>query len=128
MPNLWKPGVLLALTGALLLGVALAPAGADEDDDVSLEHLATELAKVKVTLSAACDAAAKAAKGQAFAAQLEVEDDAVLYEVYVLVPGTPPKLFEVEIDAVTGKVIEIEEEDLDDEDDDDDEEEEDEDD
>jgi len=110
MHTLLKTGLLLVAVLALTSG--LAPLRAEEDDDghFSLDRLAAELAKAKVTLSVACDTAAKAAKGTAFAAKLEVEDGEVLYEVYVLVPGTPPRLFEVEVDAVTGKVIEMEEE------------------
>ena len=115
-----KSGFLLVAGLALTAGLAPLRAEEDDEEDFSLDGLAAELAKAKITLSAACDTAAKAAKGTAFAAKLEVEDGTVLYEVYVLVPGTPPKLFEVEVDAVSGKVIEIEEEGSDDEDEDDD--------
>ena len=115
-------GLTIVALVALVGGASLAPAGAEEDDDgqLSLDGVAAHLAKAKITLATACDTAAKAAKGQAFAAEFEVEGDVVLYDVFVLVPGTPPKLFEVEIDAVTGKVIEIEEEGLDEDEDDDD--------
>ena len=120
MSMLLKTGFLLVAVLALTAGLAPLRAEEDDEEDFSLDGLAAELAKAKITLSAACDTAAKAAKGTAFAAKLEVEDGTVLYEVYVLVPGTPPKLFEVEVDAVSGKVIEIEEEGSDDEDEDDD--------
>ena len=124
MSTFWKYGLLIVTLAALVIGAWHVSAGADEDEDgdLSLEALATAIAKAKITLSTACDTAAKAAKGQAFAAELEVEDGKVLYDVFVLVPGAPPKLFEVEVDAVTGEVIEIEEEKVggDDDDDDDD--------
>ena len=118
----WKYGLLIATVAALVVGLGYGPAGAEDDEgpEMTLDGLAAKLAKAKVTLTAACDTAAKAAKGTAFAAEFEAENGKILYDVYVLVPGTPPKLFEVEVDAVTGKVIEIEEEGLDDDDDDDD--------
>ena len=123
MNAVWKYGLLTLTVAALVGSACLVPAGAEEDESsgLSLDGLAAQMVKAKITLSAACDTAAKAAKGQAFAAEFEVEDGTVLYDVLVLVPGTPPKLFEVEIDAVTGKVIEIEEEGIDDEDEDEDE-------
>ena len=122
MKATWNYGLLIVTAVALVVGLGFAPAGAEEDESpgLTLDGLAAQLAKAKVTLTAACDTAAKAAKGTAFAAEFEAEDGKILYDVYVLVPGTPPKLFEVEVDAVTGKVIEIEEEGLDDDDDDED--------
>lgn len=115
-----KHGLAIVALVALLVGASLAGAEEDGDGTLSLDGLAAELAKAQITLSAACKTAEDAAKGKAFAAEFEVEDGKVLYDVFVLVPGTPPKLFEVEVDAVTGKVIEIEEESLVDEDDEED--------
>lgn len=122
----WKYGLLVLTLAALVMGAWLVPAGAGEDEDgdedtpLSLADVASHLSNAKVSLSTACDTAAKAAKGTAFAAEFEVEGGKVLYDVLVLVPGTPPKLFEVEVDAVTGKVMEIEQENGDDDEGDDD--------
>lgn len=117
-----KYGLAIVAIVALVGGASIAGAEEDDDGKLSLDGLAAELAKAQITLSAACKTAEDAAKGKAFAAEFEVEDGKVLYDVFVLVPGTPPKLFEVEVDAVTGKVIEIEEEGDDDDGDDDEEE------
>ncbi len=121
MNGIWKYGLLIATVAGLVVGAWLLPAGAEEEEEpgTTLDWLATQLAKTKISLSAASDTAAKAAKGTAFAAGFEVEDGTPLYDILVLVPGTPPKLYEVEINAVTGKVVEVEEEGLDDDDDDD---------
>jgi uncharacterized membrane protein YkoI len=131
MNTMWKYALLFTTLAALVLGAWLVPASAEEDDDdgddaqMTVEALAAQMAKVKIPLATAVTTAEKAAKGKAFEAELEVEDGAPLYSVYVFVPGTAPKLFEVEVDAVTGKVKEMEEKkgDEDDEDEGDDEDE-----
>ena len=71
------------------------------------------------TLAAAIESALKKVPGgEALAAEIEIENGKPLIEVKIFSHG---KLYEVEVDATTGAVLEVEQEDDDDDDDDEDE-------
>lgn len=111
-------------TLALLIvaGLALSPAVAEDDTPASqVDQLAKVVAKANVSLAAATVTALKHEKvktGTAVAAKIELEDGKPVWEIYILVPGTPARLAEVEVDGATGKIIEVEFEDEEDEGDD----------
>lgn len=80
----------------------------DEDEDED-EQAETDAAMAKITLSQAIAAALKEVPGgKAFEAEAEREDDNKLVFEIELISGD--KVMEVEIDAMTGKVLEVEEE------------------
>ena len=68
-----------------------------------------------LSMSQAIDAALKKVDGKALHCEIELEDGKALYEVKVFSNG---KVYEVEIDAATGAVVEVEEDDEDDDEDD----------
>jgi uncharacterized membrane protein YkoI len=74
--------------------------------------------RVKLSRTDAMAAATAKIGGTALRAKLTVERRVSLYEVMVRKDG---KLFEVEVDASTGRIIQVEQEDDDDDDDDEDE-------
>jgi len=77
----------------------------DEDED---EQAETDAAKAKITLSQAIATALKEVPGgKAFEAETEREDGKLVFEIELL---SGDKVMEVEIDAMTGKVLEVEEE------------------
>ena len=82
-----------------------------EDEDEEAEEMAEikeALAAAKITLGQALDIAGREVKGGlAYEAELEMEDGKPVYEVELVADG---KFKEVEIDAVTGKVLEVEDE------------------
>ena len=82
----------------------------DEDEDENEDEQAeTDAAQAKITLSQAIAAALKQVPGgKAFEAEAEREDDDKLVFEIELLSGD--KVMEVEIDAMTGKVLEVEEE------------------
>lgn len=75
------------------------------------------LAAAKISLAKAIEIATKRVPGKATDVELEFEDGRAVLEVEVFADG---KVFEVEIDAETGQVLEVEEEDDDEGEDDDD--------
>lgn len=75
------------------------------------------VAAAKVGLAKAIEIAAKRVPGKATDVELEFEDGKAVLEVEVFADG---KVFEVEIDAETGQVLEVEEEDDDEGEEDDD--------
>lgn len=77
----------------------------EEDED---EQAETDAAKAKITLSQAIAAALKEVPdGKAFEAETEREDGKLVFEIELL---SGEKVMEVEVDAMTGKVLEVEEE------------------
>jgi uncharacterized membrane protein YkoI len=79
----------------------------DEDEDED-EQAETDAAMAKVTLSQAIAAALKQVPGgKAFEAEAEREDGKLIFEIELL---SGDKAMEVEVDAMTGKILEVEEE------------------
>jgi uncharacterized membrane protein YkoI len=121
MKRTWILPLLLVLALVVTIG---APAANAEDGAVKGRIAAVKkaLSLTKISLETAVATAAKKANGTAFATDFEVEDGVPVFEVIVYVDGDAPHLVEVEIDAVTGKVLETEivgQDDADDDDDDD---------
>ncbi len=121
----------LALVVVLIAGAFLVlPTAVQADDqaDAGLAKLGRAVAGTQGKLAAAIKKAES--KGIPFGAKIEVEDGRTVYEVFVYVEGDEAKVLEVEIDAATGEILEVEDADDDDDehedgDDDDDEEEDD---
>jgi uncharacterized membrane protein YkoI len=108
--------VVALLGGAAAVGSILTTATAGDDKDVKAEaareavakKLGAALKKAQFSLVQACAAAERQAGGKAVAAQLEADDDddGPEYEVVVaIVEGDKVTLREVDVDAVTGKVV-----------------------
>jgi uncharacterized membrane protein YkoI len=96
---------------ALACGVLVAAARAKDKDDEASEHAAAKkgLAKAKITLSEAVQAALKKVPGgKAVQAEMEVEGDKVEFAVEVIAPNG--KHMETEVNAVTGVVGDVTEE------------------
>jgi uncharacterized membrane protein YkoI len=92
-----------------LVGVVSWAGENDRKDDEKKEHDTAKavLEKAKIDLSKAIDTAkAKIPKGKPIYATTEQEDGKTLFEVFLLVGDS---VTEVEIDAVTGGVVKVEE-------------------
>jgi uncharacterized membrane protein YkoI len=86
-------------------------------DKVEIKHApAKALAKAKVALPKAIEIAVKKVSGKAVGGDLEIENGVPVYEVEVFADGV---LYEVEVDGITGDVLEVDQEDDDDGEDDD---------
>jgi uncharacterized membrane protein YkoI len=96
-----------ALAGLLTTGVFMGAVTAQ-----------TAQAEAEVSLQQAIEIALLEVPGTVEEAELESEDGALVYEIEIL--GADNQMFEVEIAAATGAVIEVEAEDADDDDDEDD--------
>ena len=109
LPLLLVLALLAVATAGLVLPRASVLAEEDDDASPSAAQLSQALAQAKITLDTAVKTAATNAKGVACEAEFEMDDGKPVFEVLVVatVDGTP-QLFEVEIDAVTGKVLETE--------------------
>jgi len=134
MKIVWMSAVALALAGCVTRNEysrheqKTAPSGtvAKGEKKISVEKVvkknkampASKVAGVSATtLTAAIESALKKVPGgEALAAEIEVENGKALIDVKIFSNG---KLYEVEIDATTGAVLEVEQDD--DEDDDDEE-------
>lgn len=94
---------LPALTAAVILavggGVAFAKSGTVGGDNDAI----TDLARAKITLVQAVGAAEHHAGGRATAAELETEKGKTLYEVEVVAANKA--VYDVTVDAGTGKVL-----------------------
>jgi uncharacterized membrane protein YkoI len=77
---------------------------------------ATLAESCKVALGDAIDTALAKVPGKALSAEAEFDDGKAVYEVMILSDG---KMVEVEIDATTGAILEVEQEDDEDDDEDD---------
>ena len=121
------PKTLLTLTAlAALLALGLVfqlpqVAAEDEDEGTTAAELIVLMKDVKVTLEDAVKAAKAKTGGTALDAEFEIDDDGAVFEVLLLVAKDTPHFVEVEIDARTGKVLEVENHGPNGEDDDDDE-------
>ena len=107
-------GALIVILAGLVSLAILAEAGR-ADGSRRAERIAEALKNVKITLDDAVKAATAQVQGTAIKAELEVEPDEVAFEVVILVAGDKPKLVEVEVDPVSGKILEVEDEDEEDE-------------
>lgn len=94
---------LPALAAAVILavggGVAFAKSGTAGDDNDAI----TDLARAKITLVQAVAAAEHHAGGRATAAELETEKGKTLYEIEVVAANKA--VYDVTVDAGTGKVV-----------------------
>jgi len=98
----WK----MTLIGLVVL--TLSAWGYADDDAKEQMYALKAQSVVKISMIQAIETAMKAVPGgKAFEAELEMEKGKPVYEVELLADG---KFMEVEIDAVTGKVLEVEEE------------------
>lgn len=106
----------------LVCGILAAAASAKDKDDEAREHATAKngLAKAKITLSDAVQAALKKVPGgKAVQAEMEIERDKVEFAVEVIAPNG--KHMETEVDAITGVAGAVREEKQGDDDDEDDE-------
>ena len=100
---------VVALSMTLAIVGVTGAGGNDKKDDEKKEHdtARTVLAKAKVDLMKAIETAqAKVPKGKLIYASTEHEDGKLLFEVFLLVGDS---VTEVEVDAVTGSVVKVEE-------------------
>lgn len=117
--------LLAVIAVATTLALSLPARSEEEGGRHGAAKIAALLEQAKITLTDAVKAAETKTGGKAVAAGLELDDEGLVFEVLVVVAGDVPALFEVEVDAKTGKILEVEGEDDDDADDDDDEDDED---
>jgi uncharacterized membrane protein YkoI len=98
---------------ALLLACGTAGTPDSSADTDARQLLQRQLASAQITLEQAIDIAVAAHPGSvALEADLEGDDDTVLFEVELLLGA---EVLEVEIDALTGEIVAVEVEDADDE-------------
>jgi hypothetical protein len=130
------PAAIAVLLGVGILGFSLSVVAEENDDEPDVAKIAALVKEATVTLVQAVKTAEEKAGGRAVVAGLEMDDGVLMYEVFVLVTGEKAKVVEVEVNAKTGKVIDVEtvgddddeegeDEDEDDEEDDDEDEDED---
>jgi uncharacterized membrane protein YkoI len=101
----WK---YLAIAALMVVTCSLASFALDDDTDKDYARAKAGLAKAKLTLADAVDAAVKKVpKGKAVEAGLEHGKDATVFVIEVV---SGAKHLEVEIDAATGEVLGVEEE------------------
>jgi uncharacterized membrane protein YkoI len=115
MKHLTAAALLLSLAGCSTTVASTHPMGSGKS--VRKQEPEKLASACKLTMSQAIDAALKKVDGKALHCGIELEDGQAVFEVKVFSNG---KLYEVEIDAATGAVIEVEEDDDDDDEEDDD--------
>jgi uncharacterized membrane protein YkoI len=101
-------GICFAGILALSLGTTLAEDDKEKKEDEAKEHATAKkvLAAAKIDLLAAVKAATqKFPEGKAFLAETEEQEGKAIFTVHILVDD---KVKEVEVDAVSGKVIKAE--------------------
>ena len=99
----------LLLAAGLML--AAPPAGADDDDrrDQEIARRALLEGRIK-SLSAITEMVKPRLPGKILGVELEIEDDGrIVYEFDVI--DSSGRLWEVEVDAATGKILKIEDDD-----------------
>ncbi len=97
------PGLL----AAGLLALALGNAAADDDDHL-IARRALEEGRV-LPLTEVLAAVRAKMPGKVLEVELEVEDGVLVYDLKLLTPGGGLK--EIEVDAATGKILKIEDDD-----------------
>jgi uncharacterized membrane protein YkoI len=95
------------LLAAGLMALALGSASADDDDHL-LARRALEEGRV-LPLAEALAAVKAKLPGKVIEVELEVEDGILVYDLKLLTPGGGLK--EIEVDAATGKILKIEDDD-----------------
>jgi len=109
MNAFWKTvlgvSAVCVLAGLLAFGPTAA-SGEDDDGGSKIEGLAKLVKSLKVTLGAAVDTAVKKTGGTALEADIEIEDGKPVFEVKLFVGGDKPHVVEIDVDAVTGKILE----------------------
>ena len=93
---------LFMLAATMVMG---GPAWSDEKGEGSKSEMA---AAAKVTIDQAIKTASKKVSGKVIEAELEQEHGKLVWEVEIVTAGN--KVMEVHIDAGTGEVIDVEEE------------------
>ena len=91
------PALLVAAGIATAGGLAFANTSGGENDAIA------DLAKAKITLVQAVNAAEAQTGGKATKAELEGEHGALVFDVEIVTPDN--KVFDVKVDAADGKVL-----------------------
>lgn len=97
----------LYLLAAGLMTLALGSAAADDDDHL-LARRALEEGRI-LPLAEVLAAVKAKIPGKVLEVELEVEDGVLVYDLKLLTPGGGLK--ELEVDAATGKILQIEDDD-----------------
>jgi uncharacterized membrane protein YkoI len=100
-----KRTVLLLVTGFVLIG---AGGGLAADDDHDLARRALEQGRA-LPLADILAKVTPRVPGKVIEVELEVDDGALVYDLKVLTPQG--RLQEIEVDAATGRILEIEDDD-----------------
>ncbi len=102
--------LLVGVASLLCITIALSnPAWSDDKGNTDEVKEAVEMAAAaKVTIDQAIKTAAKKVSGKVIEAELEKKHNKLIWEVEIVTAEN--KLMEVHIDAVTGAVIDVEEE------------------
>ncbi|ADM10834.1 hypothetical protein PB2503_00335 [Parvularcula bermudensis HTCC2503] len=103
---------LLSLTGAALLAISAAGGFALAGDDDEAAEAAALHDRAKISLAEAVAIAEERTGGRAAEAEFDVEDNALLWTVETMTRDGAE--MEVEIDAVSGAILEVESEEDDD--------------
>jgi uncharacterized membrane protein YkoI len=105
-PSTTRRGLLLAASVALLVAT---PAFADDDRDQEIARRALLEGRI-LSLSEITEKVKPQLPGKILGVELEVEDDGrIVYEFDVI--DSSGRLWEVEVDAATGKILKIEDDD-----------------
>ena len=113
--------VIVLLAGIALLGLSRPAHTEEQEGSPALAAKISELLdQAKIGLADAVIKAEARVGGKACAAQMELDDEGLIFEVLVVKKGETVRLYEVEIDAKTGEFLADDDEDGDDDDDDDD--------
>ncbi|MCX6569494.1 MAG: PepSY domain-containing protein [Candidatus Aminicenantes bacterium] len=102
------------LGAVLVLSLILPVVGGAQDKEKSEGNVVSDAkalaAAAKVTMAAALDKALKAAPGTALAAELEQEENTLIFTFDILPKLTSKEITEIHVDAKTGAVIKAAEE------------------
>jgi uncharacterized membrane protein YkoI len=101
-------GVVLVL--ALLVPVTGSVRGQEKPEGTAVKDAKALAGAAKVTLAAALDKALKVSPGVALAAELEKEENTLIFTFDILPKLTSEEITEIHVDAKTGAVIKSEEE------------------
>ena len=101
-----KRALIYAMAFIALIVWLSVPSWGNENGEDEEAKMAAE---AKVSIDQAIKAATEKVTGKVFKAYVEEEHDTIVWEVYVVTPDG--KLMEVHVDAASGNVIDVEEED-----------------